>query len=40
MQLGGCVAFSWDVRHGRSAEKCTWRWQVSLHDTRKNETDG
>lgn len=27
------------LRHGRGADKCTWRWQVSLHDTRRNSTD-
>ncbi|OLQ07116.1 ABC1 family protein C10F6.14c [Symbiodinium microadriaticum] len=26
------------IMHGKSAARCTWRWQVSLHDVRKNTT--
>ena len=26
------------IMHGTSAARCTWRWQVSLHDVRKNTT--
>ena len=26
------------IMHGKSAAQCSWRWQVSLHDVRKNTT--
>eukprot|EP00435_Cladocopium_sp_Y103_P052471 s643_g16.t1 len=38
--LGGrSLGFQNRIMHGRSADKCTWRWQVSLHDRRRNSTE-